>query len=87
MLRGGVKKAVLKKNHCGAVRIIKIFVLAAEVVHGHEVGLAEPAPELGDVGARPLPRPVGGEAAADDVLVFRSIETALVTNPAFHPSS
>ena len=43
-------------------------LLAAEVVHRREVGLAPGLLELGDVGAHLLPRPVGGEVAPDDVL-------------------
>ena len=41
---------------------------AAEVVGRREVGLAEPALELGDVGAHLLPGPVGGEVAAGHAL-------------------
>ena len=44
------------------------YLLAAEVVHRREVGLAPGLLELGDVGAHLLPRPVGGEVAPDDVL-------------------
>ena len=43
-------------------------LLAAEVVHGREVGLAEGALEPGDVGAHLLPGAVGGEVAAERVL-------------------
>ena len=43
-------------------------LLAAEVVDRREVGLAPGLLELGDVGAHLLPRPVGAEVAADDVL-------------------
>ena len=43
-------------------------LLAAEVVDRREVGLAPGLLELGDVGAHLLPRPVGGEVPADDVL-------------------
>ena len=44
------------------------YLLAAEVVHRREVGLAPGLLELGDVGAHLLPGPVGGEVAPDDVL-------------------
>lgn len=43
-------------------------LLAAEIVDRREVGLAPGLLELGDVGAHLLPRPVGGEVPADDVL-------------------
>ena len=43
-------------------------LLAAEVVYGGEVGLAPGLLELRDVGAHLLPRGVGPEVAADDVL-------------------
>lgn len=43
-------------------------LLAAEVVDRREVGLAEGALELGDVGAHLLPGAVGGEVAAKHVL-------------------
>ena len=43
------------------------YLLAAEVVHRREVGLAPGLLELGDVGAHLLPGPVGFEVPADDV--------------------
>ncbi len=43
-------------------------LLAAEVVDRREVGLPPGLLELGDVGAHLLPRPVGLEVPADDVL-------------------
>ena len=43
-------------------------LVAAEVQHRREVRLAPWLPELGDVGAELLPRRVGREVAAEDVL-------------------
>ena len=54
--------------HVGARRCgPRDYLLAAEVVHRREVGLAPGLLELGDVGARLPPRPVGGEVAPDDI--------------------
>ena len=56
-------------RHVGAGRCgPRHDLLAAEVVHRREVGLAPGLLELGDVGAELLPRRGGGEVAPYDVL-------------------
>ena len=56
-------------RHVGAGRRRpRDYLLAAEVVHRREVGLAPGLLELGDVGAHLPPRAVGGEVAPHDVL-------------------